>query len=132
MGNNCAKGEKKELNKDIKKRTSDIKTPQSTMNQPAGAVQALKDPPHKPKLAYDRNKRLTRITEVSGETMSQQQANRSTINNSIEEDELLASIHEPPAFNITPRAEPPAGSKPHGLIDTKIEKHLILVSNSLF
>ena len=130
MGNNCAKGEKKEVDsKDIKKRASDIKTPVSTMGQPAGAVQALKDPPQKPKLAYDRNKRLTRITEVSGETMSQQQVNRSTINTIEEDTELMASIHEPPAFNITPRAEPTPGSKPYSLIDTKIEKHLILVSD---
>ena len=73
MGNTCAKGENKENRKDIKKqqKTIDKKAPQSIMDQAPGTVQALKDPPQKPKAIYDRNKRLTCITELSGESMSQ-------------------------------------------------------------
>ena len=40
---------------------------------------------------------------------------------------LLASIHEPPAFNITPRAEQTISKS---LIETKVEQHQIVVSKN--
>ena len=72
MGNDCAKGGNKGTNsKELKRQKSnDLKSPVSTMDPSSGMVQALKDPPQKPKVLYDRNKRLTKITEMSGESHS--------------------------------------------------------------
>ena len=141
MGNDCAKGGNKGINsKELKRqKTDELKSPISTMDPAPGMVQALKDPPQKPKVHYDRNKRLTKITEMSGESHSQANVNRSTINEISEdgefmtvndgqiENQLLESIHEPPAFNITPRAEQ---AKPQSLIETKVDQHQIVVSKN--
>ena len=76
---------------------------------------------------------------MSGESHSQANVNRSTINEISEdgdfmtvndgqiENQLLESIHESPAFNITPRAEQ---AKPQSLIETKVDQHQIVVSKN--